>query len=240
MTVRVESYPFASWAEWRRDVYQLLFNDDRFVEGRFLFRGVKDASWHLVSSFDRFGSALPAGDRAPTAKRLLKLFREECDELDAPGPADDNALIAVAQHHGLPTRALDWSESPFVAAYFAFADVDLSADATGHAAIWALDQRDAAWSPETGAEIMRVRRRDNARMLRQRGVFTYLRAPFHTLEDYVEHVTPDGTALWKFTLPRTEAHAAIADLFAMGITSTRLFPDQSGAARAAVLRHTLS
>jgi hypothetical protein len=47
-------------------------------------------------------------------------------------------LIALAQHHGLSARLLDWSRRSYVAAYFAASDA-LSMDDAGELALWALD-----------------------------------------------------------------------------------------------------
>lgn len=240
MTDRIRDLDYPTWVGWRESAYPLLFGGEEFREGRFLFRGGRDASWQLVSSFDRFAANLDRADRTAAARRLLKLFLDECEDLDVDTPEEEESQIALAQHHGVPTRALDWTESPFIAAYFAFADLDLThREQGGDVAIWALDVEDPAFDKEAGAEILRGPRRGNDRLLRQRGAFTYLRAPYHALEDHVKAVGTDRTAIWKFRIPRAQARAAAADLLAMGITGTRLFPDLGGAARSAVLRQVL-
>jgi hypothetical protein len=242
LTRRVEERRSATWQELRRDLYSILFGSETFVDGRFLFRGLRDAEWKLVSSFDRFAQDLPLGERRGAAKKLLDHFKDECaaDPALEPVPEDDDERIALAQHYGVPTRGLDWSASPFIAAYFAFADVRLDDGSDrGEAAIWALDLDDDAWDEEHGVRIIRPSIRANERLARQRGYLTYMRAPFAALEDYARQITTDGTALWTLRVPRREARVALSDLSAMGITGTRLFPDWTGAARTAKARFAL-
>lgn len=233
----IEQVAIPNWGRFKAELYPTLFGGPRFKEGRYLFRGVGDAEWSLVSSFDRFAHRLPMGDRPPIAEKLLDTFVEECqrDAAIEPCPSRREGQLAVAQHYGLPTRALDWTESPYIASYFAFADIR-PGEGPGQVAIWALATGHEAWQGRE-AEVLRRLSRDNERMLRQRGVLTYLRAPFDALEAYVESL-PDqeSTALVQFRLPRSEAAVALADLRAMGISSTRLFPDRTGASRAALAR----
>ena len=232
-----------SWAEFRRDLFGELFGGEAFEEDTYLFRGMGNDEWHLESSFDRQAHDIPSDERDGHASELLDLFADECIASDGgvnPCPAELHPRIALAQHHGLPTRALDWTESPYVASHFAFAGAwgFGQADERGRVAIWALDRNHPAWDPKH-VEIVTTGRAGNERMIRQHAALTYLHAPEATLEEYVGPRPETGDALVKFSLPKSEARVALSDLSAMGITSTRLFPDREGAARAAKLRFAM-
>jgi hypothetical protein len=79
----------------------------------YLFRGMSDASWPLMTSLERLGS-VPAKVEEPALRAFSRYapigtvsLKSEWDRL------------AVAQHNGLPSRVLDWTASPLVAAHFA-------------------------------------------------------------------------------------------------------------------------
>lgn len=225
------------WGAFKADLYPTLFGSGRFDDGKFVFRGMRDAEWRLISSFDRYAETVPVGERHLESERLLDAFVEECetDGVIEQCPDDWAERLAIAQHYGVPTRALDWTESPYIAAHFAFADVR-PMDSAGHVAIWALPVEHSAWSGQ-GATIMHTGGLNNDRMLRQRGVLTHLQTPYASLEEHVDACMDERSpALVQFVLPRSEAGSGMADLRAMGITSTRLFPDRTGAARAALAR----
>ncbi|NYI60757.1 FRG domain-containing protein [Cellulomonas soli] len=85
-----------------------------------VFRGVSNSSWTLQHSLSRMGGDLGAKER-----RVLDDFRDFANlELKAQAVEVENPwqLMAVAQHHGTPTRLLDWSRNQDVALHFATSD----------------------------------------------------------------------------------------------------------------------
>jgi hypothetical protein len=82
----------------------------------FVFRGLSDSSYSLVTSLMRLG-----GPYETLEKHILRNFRKYA-ESESVLPSSFWHLLAVAQHHGLPTRLLDWTYSPYVALHFATAD----------------------------------------------------------------------------------------------------------------------
>jgi hypothetical protein len=94
------------------------------------YRGHADAGWRLCPQvcrstvFDEYG--------------LLRSFwQRSISFADAPRPDDYGHWISLAQHYGVPTRVLDWSESFLVALFFAVNDA--SSPDSNDAAVWLLD-----------------------------------------------------------------------------------------------------
>ncbi|HKI75384.1 MAG TPA: FRG domain-containing protein, partial [Pseudomonadales bacterium] len=100
----------------------------------FAYRGVTDAKAELDTSLMRLG-----GPYAELEKHLLRNFRKYAHNLEE---QTDNSVwnwLTIAQHHGLPTRLLDWTYSPLVGLHFATADLD-GFDHDG--AIWKVNYHD--------------------------------------------------------------------------------------------------
>lgn len=110
------------------------------VSGRFreraVYRGVADSRYSLLTSLDRLGMPdLPPHSKAHLEEHLLRHFIRQSRPYLATPPANEWELLVIAQHHGLPTRLLDWSYSPLTAAHFATIDDRRETDRL----IWRLD-----------------------------------------------------------------------------------------------------
>lgn len=79
----------------------------------YVFRGVSDKDYDLKTSLNQ-----ACGNHLDLEKALLRNFRKYAS-LETTLSDNFWEVLSLAQHHGLPTRLLDWSVSPFVAAHFA-------------------------------------------------------------------------------------------------------------------------
>lgn len=118
-TGRMEEIRVRSWAELSERLYE---NSYQPALGRtrspYAFRGVSDRNYPLTTTLIRLG-----GDYAAMEHHLLRNFRKYAKHEVVEQDSIWNWL-AVAQHHGLPTRLLDWTFSPTVAMHFATGRLD--------------------------------------------------------------------------------------------------------------------
>jgi hypothetical protein len=245
----IVEHSVATWDGFRHELLGIFgSNGHRFTPRQFVFRGQADANWALRSSFERLFGELNPVEKDRRYTELIGTFHELCqaEGLVSTNGEPDYELHALGQHHGLPTSLLDWSESPYIAAFFAMAESLISRASGGErAAIFALQRNSQLWrsGPHCVEFIDRRPRWDklNDRLKRQRGCFTLSRSKESTLEDYIieNWNATDGVVLHKFSFPVTEAAMAIAELEAMGISYLSLFAGFEAAAKEAQLRTTL-
>ena len=119
------------WAELNRELYENTWNADiRRFRSNYVYRGMSDAADDLRTSLMNLG-----GNTREVEFHILRNFKKYARR-DA---STDNSVwnwLALAQHHGVPTRLLDWSYSPYVALHFATSNLE-KYERDG--VIWAVD-----------------------------------------------------------------------------------------------------
>ncbi len=108
-----------SWAHATELLYKNSWESklERY-RSHYAFRGLSDLNYKLETSLIRLGGAFPQLER-----HVIRNFRKYAQLGDADQHFSDWKWLTIGQHHGLPTRLLDWTYSPFVALHFATTNI---------------------------------------------------------------------------------------------------------------------
>jgi FRG domain-containing protein len=160
---------------------------------------------------------------------------------DLSDPIQNAALMHLAQHHGYPTPLLDWTYSPFIAAFFAFNEIKsadaANADKNAKARIFKFDKEEwcakfqrvsnmsARYPHLTVLEPLSI---GNERLIPQRALSTF--TTVDDIESYIQSNQYDDVPLLDvIDLPIRERDQVMKELRQMGITAGLLFPGIEGA-----------
>ncbi len=107
-----------------------------------VFRG-QSHPWPLKPSLDRIADPVAVRRFSTIQNPLVREFMSRAYQYMKDPPSEDDELecLALMQHHGAPTRLLDWSISPFVAAFFAV-EQRPHGDPIEAPVIWAVNRRE--------------------------------------------------------------------------------------------------
>jgi hypothetical protein len=234
-----------TWKGYKRKIYSENVKDS---EGRYIYRGHSDSEYRLKTSMHRKGiyslgyylSILRQAE-FEISKNISRIFNLDEDE----GLGE---FMFLGQHYGFPTPLLDFTKSPFIAAYFAFKDIPpvrLQSDKNKTARIYCLDsislksavnffgsKHNLLKSSSVLASVVEFRSLDNERSGPQQGValYTVNSALEFELTRTKSFFSPRGAlVIQAFDIPWRERDNVMSDLALMGITSESMFPGLEGA-----------
>jgi hypothetical protein len=249
----IATYQVDEWSSFYSLIEEIARSDAGAKHQDFVWRGQRNPTWGLSPSLDRVlekvqraNPGMSPQDQEELVARHLERFRFAVRGRRGQNPAglpSDNDWWALGQHYGLATPLLDWSRSPFAAAYFAFEE-DFVDDAECRVVYGlnrsAVDLRNRDLNEgepiEKGRppvlEFYEPMSDENPRLVAQGGLFT--RAPLGmSVQDWVNANFEDSPSpiLHRILIPCRDRISCLRALNRMNINHLSLFPDLVGASR---------
>jgi hypothetical protein len=198
------------------------------TSGTWYFRGQANSDWQLLPRAGRPEYFL--GDVSGVNLRDLGRFNAWRQRAVAYCSLPDNDLesLAIAQHHGLATRLLDWTTNPLIAMYFAVFE-ELQADGClyCYSPCCFITEKHRDLPTETYLVLYNPRS-ISPRILNQSGAFTYHPFPAKPFDEYPREFDGVESILTRLTIRKKCKPGLLRQLNLYGINQVTLFPDLDG------------
>lgn len=219
-----------SWQEFKAHVAQ-------YSDSRYLFRGQKKA-WRLSTHFHRRGryclSRFVSQDVQQLHRRLSAITNHY---FDLSIGEQNGAFFNLMQHHGYPTPLLDWTRSPYVAAFFALRDWPFQFSGEENCRIFVFNEQ--TWIDNypqyqqvdpyfLHLSVMEFIAINNPRLVPQQSATTIT-----NVDDVERYIQDEEQAhglqlLQAIDIPARERDMAMKDLKLMGVSAGSMFPGIDG------------
>jgi hypothetical protein len=221
-----KTYEIDSVSKFLEYKFQMLYTSN-IHPGRFMYRGLSDFDYPLIPSVGRLYGKKPFTKKENLFKFEKSAFNEfRIGVYHELRENDQFILLAVAQHHGLKTRLLDWTFSPLIALFFA---VENNKKYDSDGALWAFQaqfdfndfQKKSSPYDETLNEYHFIFAPSlSPRIKAQQGVFQLFKDPTKEFKNAFN--------LRKFKIPKKKKQPILRDLADLGINHYTLYPDFDG------------
>jgi len=202
-------------------------------EDEWIFRGQREFGWDLIPRIDRMEFKnyrvfrTPPWRREQHEQRLLIDFQKGARPHVSVEPTKWWEWLAIAQHHGLTTRLLDWTANPLAALFFAVEELE----SQGDSAVWCYHHEGKSWMSEENHDPFKIREVTSfrpphvtPRITVQAGCFTAHPEP-PDVDD--EHWHGERV---RIRVTRDSRLGLRRDLAKLAVTRATLFPDLDGLA----------
>jgi hypothetical protein len=220
---------------WSR--YKEIASQHLEADGVFIYRGQRLTSWGLKSTVHRTALVRTIPDLKGYVDHMLPLVHDALESWlgrswnlqDTYGLAE---FLAFLQHSGFPTPLLDWTSSPYIAAYFAFEGVNHFDPQSEDVAVFAFDKNSwsgtykqiydvADFTPHVS--VLAPRSVGNRKLAIQQGLFTWSNVV--DIEEHIRLNEKNGTSfLQKYEFDVRERPKVMRELSLMGISAIQLLP----------------